>query len=204
MIHKSIFVLVFIVLGLGTLLVSFSASAESNYSSGSYGACQYNTCGISLTTSNTVNLNTIPTASASCTISSDNVSVLTDASTGYSLSINDFNTDNNLDGSLGGTIPSLSATSSSPATLSSDTWGYRVDGVLGFGTGPTSSQANGSVPSLVFAQVPVSTSVGDIIASSTVAADPAVSTSVWYGLCADVSIPSDTYSDNVVYTAVVN
>jgi hypothetical protein len=204
MTRKIIFAVGSVILGCGSFLLPLSVSAESNYSTGSYGACQYNTCGISLTSSSTVNLNTIPTTSSSCTVSEDSVSVLTDASTGYSLSINDFNTDNNLDGSHGSSIPSLSSTSSSPTSLSSDTWGYRVDGVLGFGAGPTSSQTNGTVPSLTFAQVPISTSTGDIIASSTSAADPAVATSIWYGLCANVSIPSDTYMDSVVYTAVVN
>jgi hypothetical protein len=37
-----------------------------------------------------------------------------------------------------------------------------------------------------------------------VAANPTVTTSVWYGACAAATLTADTYSDTVTYTAVTN
>jgi hypothetical protein len=195
--------------GLALFLVSaimlpFAVSADSSYNSGSYGSCQYNNCGITLTSSGTVALDVIPTAGTKCTVASDSASVLTDSSTGYTLYLNDFDTSNGMSGSSGGSINAVSGSASSPVTLSADTWGYRVDSALGFGAGPTSSQSSSSIPSQAFAFVPLSSSTGDSIATSASAADPAVATTVWYGLCADASVPNGSYTDSVVYTAVVN
>jgi hypothetical protein len=85
-----------------------------------------------------------------------------------------------------------------------NTWGYRVDGVAGFGAGPTSSQASGSVPSTSFAGVPPSNLAGTIVASSNSIANPAVPTTVWYGVCANSSAAAGNYSVVVTYTAVTN
>jgi hypothetical protein len=176
----------------------------STYSSGTYSSCQYNTCGISLTSNGTVSVNVLPTSSGSCTIQSDSVAVMTDSSTGYTLTLNDTDTSNQMSGSNGGIINPGSGTNASPAVLTANTWGYRVDSNGGFGAGPTTAASNVGIPSSTFAAVPLSSATPDTIASSTVAADPAVTTPVWYGLCADTTIPSGTYSDNVTYTAVVN
>lgn len=186
------------------ILTPFTASAGSNYSAGTYSSCQFNSCGITLTSNGSVNLDTIPSAASSCTISSDTVSVFTDSSTGYVLTINDNDISNSMSGSAGGTISPVAGSGASPSTISSNTWGYRVDNILGFGAGPTAATSNTAIPSLLFAPVPLSSTAGDILANSSSAADPAIATPVWFGLCANVSIPSGVYSDDVVYTAVVN
>jgi len=176
-----------------------------NYGSGTYGTCQYNSCGISVTSSGSVTLDVAPSAGTKCTVASDTVSVLTDSSTGYTLQINDNDTDNRLNGAVhGSNISASSGSAGTPATLAGNSWGYRVDATSGFGAGPTNSQSSGSVPSLTFAAVPVSSGSPDTIASSSSAADPAVNTQVWYGVCVDTSLVSDSYTDSLVYTALVN
>jgi hypothetical protein len=198
---KKGFFLAVAVLGLASILTL--PSAALNYGSGTYGGCQYNTCSISIGSSGTVQLNVIPAAGGACTIQSDSVSVLTDDPNGYQLSINNSNTSTALV-DLGNSINSISANQSSPAALTADYWGYRVDGVGGFGAGPTSAQTNISPSAALFAKVPPSNATADVIANTSIAADPAVSTTVWYGVCADTSVVSGTYSAQVTYTALTN
>jgi hypothetical protein len=192
-----------------TLLLVFSAvlptyASNGAYSDGAYGACTYNSCGISLTSNGTVNLNVIPGAGTTCTTQSDSVAVTTDSSTGYTLSLNNSAANSNLLGSGAMTIPTSSGTQSSPAALSADTWGYRVDGIGGFGAGPTSASSNTGTSATTFAAIPTSAVTGDTLVNSGSPADPAVTATVWYGICADAAIPANTYSSSVVYTAVVN
>jgi len=103
-----------------------------------------------------------------------------------------------------GSIAAASGTAASPVTLGMNKWGYRVDSLAGFGAGPTSSQNNGSVPSVSFAGVPASNQSPTQVASTSGPANPAATTTVWYGLCADSSVPSGGYSVTVTYTAVTN
>lgn len=174
-----------------------------NYGRGTYGKCQFGSCSISLSSNGSVALNITPTASGSCTIQKDTVSVLTSSSTGYTLTFTASSTNTSLlDGAS--SIASTAATRTSPATLSANHWGYRVDSIGGFGAGPTSSQANVASSSLAFAGVPASNASADTLATSTVAANPAVSTDVWYGVCANTSVISGTYTTQVTYTAVTN
>jgi len=146
----------------------------------------------------------IPGASTTCTVQSDSVAVTTDSSTGYTLTLNDNDTSNQMPGSNGGTIDALSGTNASPALFSVNKWGYRVDDNGGFGSGPTAASSNSGLPSATFAAVPLSSATPDTIATSVAPADPALTTSVWYGLCASASTLNGSYSDSVLYTAVVN
>lgn len=179
--------------------------ADGSYGSGSYGSCQYNACGISLNSTATVSVDITPASGTVCTVNGDTVSVLTDSSTGYTLQLADADTVNNLAGAThGGNITATTGSTSTPIALAANKWGYRVDGIAGFGTGPTTALSNGSVPVATFAAVPLSSATPDTIATSTGPADPAADTTVWYGACADTSLPSDSYSDGIVYTAIVN
>ena len=179
--------------------------ADSTYGAGTYGSCTYNSCGISLTSSGTVSVYITPSSGTACTVSSDTVSVLTDSSTGYTLQITDTDTTNALVGAAyGGNIAGASGTAASPTSLTANTWGYRVDGIDGFGAGPTSTESNGGVPLVAFAGLPLSSGSPNTIASTTTPADPAATTTVWYGVCANTSLVSDTYTDSITYTALVN
>jgi len=189
-----------------TVLITPAVTLASNgaYSDGNYSACTYNTCGITLSSNGTVNINVTPGGSTTCTTQSDSVAVTTDSSTGYTLSMNDNATSSSLLGSSTPTIPTSSATQSSPSALSTNTWGYRVDGVGGFGAGPTSASSNTGTSSTTFAGIPTSAQTAATLVNSGSPADPAVTTTVWYGICVDTTVPADTYSSTVVYTAVVN
>ena len=173
------------------------------YGSGTYGACQYGTCSISISSDSNVALNITPTASGSCTIQKDAVSVLTSNSSGYTLTLADSSTNTAL---LNGasSISASSGTQASPAALTVNHWGYRVDGIGGFGAGPTSAQSNISIGSTLFAGLPASNATASTIASTSSAASPAVVTNVWYGVCANTSVASGTYTSQVTYTALTN
>lgn len=181
----------------------FTVSADNNYGNGTYGSCQYGSCSITLSSSGTVNLDIAPTTTGNCTIASDSVSVLTDNSSGYNLTFQDTAASSALD-SGGPTIPASSATFASPATLANNTWGYRVDGAGSFGAGPTSAQSNGPASSLLFAAVPTSAASPDTLANTSGPANPAVITTVWYGVCTTTATPSGSYSTQVIYTATAN
>lgn len=203
---KRLFVVLFIAAAFFTSMSerAYANTTDStNYGSGGYNNCDYGACTITLTSGGATHVNVIPTSGGACTVQNDIVSVLTDNSTGYSLTMTTSTTNNSMVGGSA-SIGTSSATAAAPTTLAMNTWGYRVDGLSGFGTGPTTSQNNGSVPSVSFAGVPASNQTATAIASSGSLANPAVSTTVWYGVCANATLPSGAYSTTITYTAVTN
>lgn len=190
-----------VIIGPGIARANTTDSAA--YGSGGYGNCSYGSCTITLTSSGTTNVNVVPNTAGKCTVQSDVASVLTDNPTGYSLTMTT-STTNNAMTSTSGSIPTSTGTAASPIILAMNTWGYRVDGLSGFGAGPTSAINSGSTPSTTFAKVPPSDQAGTQVASSSNAANPAVNTTVWYGVCANSAIPAGSYTVTVTYTAVTN
>lgn len=197
----SVLITVVFIGSLGSLV---SAYPSGTYGSGTYGSCEYGSvCSITLTSNSNVSLNVTPTSGGSCTIQSDTASVMTDDSNGYTLTLADNSTNTALiNGSA--TIGAGSGTFASPAALSGNAWGYRVDGLGSFGGGPTTGQSNVSPGSTLFAAIKASNQTADTIAATSVAADPAVTTTVWYGACANTSATSGSYTTQVTYTAVAN
>lgn len=194
---------IIIIAVIGACLLRSTAYSVS-YGEGSYGACDYSSCSISLSSDVTVAVDITPIGSTTtCTVASDHVSVGTGSSTGYTLSISSSDATNSLNGSNGGTIAATSGNPSSPSLLTSNKWGYRVDDIASFGSGPTSATSNTGVPTASFALLPLYGSVDTIATISTLPSNPAVTT-VWYGVCADTTIPAGTYTIDVIYTAVVN
>jgi hypothetical protein len=193
-------------LSIASLSLLSGLSYANNYGSGTYNSCQFGSCSISLTTSSTVSLPVTPVGGSTvCTDQSDSVGVTTDSSTGYTLTLGDADTNTNLVGvSHAGTIPTSSGTLASPATLSSSKWGYRIDGLGSLGSGPTSAGTNTAPLSLTFAGLQSSSGTADTIATSSVAANPTVTTIVWYGVCVGSTVVADTYADSVTYTAITN
>ena len=173
------------------------------YGSGNFGGCDYGSCSITLTSGGPTSINVVPTPTGKCTVQSDTASVLTDSTVGYSLTMTTSTTNNSMTGGSG-SISASGGTSAVPITLAMNTWGYRVDSLASFGAGPTSSQNSGSIPSVTFAGVPPSNLAGTVVANSSGPANPAVNTTVWYGVCADSSIPAGSYTTTVTYTAVTN
>lgn len=187
--------------GLLSLLPVASAAAV-NYGHGTYGTCTYEGCSITLTTSSTVNLNVTPATSGSCTIQSDTVGVTTHNSAGFSLTATNSSTDTTLV-SGANHISASTGTIASPSPLS-NSWGFRIDGLGGFGSGPTSAQTNVATSSTGFAGMPASNGTPVTLATTSSYNASTVNTTVWYGVCADWSVKSGTYTTQITYTAVLN
>jgi hypothetical protein len=188
-------------LSLPGIALAYSTGA---YGSGSYGSCVYGSaCSISLTSSGTVNLNITPAIGGKCTIQSDTATVTTDDANGYTLTLADNTTNTSL---LNGaaTITATSGTPASPVALSGNVWGYRVDGLSGFGAGPTGSSSNVAPPVTTFAGVQSSSGTADTIANTSVPASAGANTVIWYGACAGSTAKSGSYSTQITYTAVAN
>lgn len=198
--NKILFILVLML-----AFLSYGSGASAlNYGAGTYGSCTYGTCGITISSSSLVTLNLTPqVGSTRCTVDKDDISVTTGASVGYTMTLSATGATVTMPGSAnGGTINAVSASYASPAVLTANTWGYRIDSTGSFGSGPTSVVNSGAVPSLTFAPMAPLASAQTIRTTSSAATPSA--TEVWYGVCADMSIPADTYNRDVVYTAMTN
>ena len=156
---------------------------------------------VSISTSGTVNLAITPTSGGSATSASDTVSVSTNDSAGYTLELSSSSAQVTLTNG-GNSIAASSGTQTSPVTLANNTWGYRVDGVGGFGSGPTSAQTNQASLSGTWAGIPASGSPNTLKTTATTASGD--TTTVWYGAKADTTKPNGTYTDTVTYTATGN
>lgn len=152
---------------------------------------------ISMTTGTTVTINVTPTSSGSASNGSDTVTVATNRAAGYNLKIAGA-TDTLVKGA--DTIAASGGTTGTPVTLANNTWGFRVDGQLGFGAGPTAVQTNQVVLAGTWAAIPTSAAT----IKTTAATATADATTVWYGVMSDTSKPDGTYSDVITYTATTN
>lgn len=155
-----------------------------------------------LSSSGTVSLGLTPTGSGTQTIASDTVTVSTNDSAGYTLQLAETGVPTALT-SGSNTIPASSGTQTTPVNMSVNTWGYRVDGVGGFGAGPTSPASNAAISGTIkFAAVPATASPNTIKTTAGTATNE--TTTVWYGVAADTSQASGTYTNSVTYTVTAN
>lgn len=200
---RTIKAVTWLMLSLATLSIASGVLEALPYGSGSYGTCSYSTCSITISTSGTIALSATPTASGVYTIASDTVTVGTDASTGYTLSMKDADTTTNLV-SGPNTIAASSGTPASPVALTLNTWGWRIDALAGFGNGPTTTQNSVANSTLTFAGAVASNQGAQTLRTKSSAANPAEATTVWFGVRVDTSKPSGTYTDQITYTAVTN
>lgn len=140
---------------------------------------------ISLTTSGTVTLNPVPGDGVSSGV--DTVTVNTNSHNGYVLNLRATTTDRLVKGTdfMGPTSGSWGV----PATMSSNSWGYRIDGLGNFGAGTSTYAA-------------VTTAGQNLKTTSTTAVNDV--TSVLYGAQVTYSQPSGVYSGQVTYTATTN
>lgn len=157
---------------------------------------------ISLSTSGTVNINVTPAGSGLQTIASDTVTVSTNDTSGYTLELGETSSSTALV-SGGNSIPAVSGSVASPVAETANTWGFRVDGLGGFGSGPTTAASNAAISgSIKFAPVAASGSPSTIQTTSTTASNATLA--VWYGVAVNTSQPSGTYTNSVTYTAITN
>lgn len=153
------------------------------------------------TTSGTVNVDVTPSGAGAQTIASDTVTISTNNSAGYTLKLAESTAQTALI-SGSDTIPAIGGTQASPVAATANTWGYRVDGLGGFGAGPTSAASNQAIGVRTFAAVPATASPNTLKTTSTTATND--TTTVWYQVSANTSTPAGTYTNTVVYTAVTN
>lgn len=153
------------------------------------------------TSSGTVTANVLPTASGAETIASDTITVSTNDTAGYTLKLEDAAGSTSLV-SGANNIAATTGTFAAPIALTASKWGYRVDGIGGFGAGPTSPTSNTAISAVKFAGVPASGSPDTLKTTATTA--NLDTTSVYYGVAADTSQPVGTYTDIVTYTALAN
>jgi hypothetical protein len=155
-----------------------------------------------LTTNGTVNVNVTPTGSGAQTLASDTVTVSTNDAAGYTLQLAETSASSALV-SGGNSIPASAGNQTTPVVMATNTWGYRVDSLGGFGAGPTSSQASTAISGTIkFAAVPATASPNTLKTTATTAAND--TTTVWYGVAANTTQPSGAYTNSVTYTATAN
>lgn len=153
------------------------------------------------TTSGTVNVDVAPSGAGAQTIASDTVTVSTNNVAGYNLKLAEAGASSDLV-SGSDTIPASAGTQASPVVAAVNTWGYRVDGVGGFGAGPTTAASNQAIGARTFAAVPATGAPNTLKSTSAPATNDV--TTVWYQVTANTSTPPGTYTNTVIYTAVTN
>lgn len=99
------------------------------------------------------------------------------------------------------TILTSSGTTASPITLINNTWGFCIDGVAGFGVGPTSTTTNTVPSATTFAAIPTN---GSPYTIKTTATNGATSQTVWYSARVNSSQLSGLYTTAVIYTSTTN
>jgi hypothetical protein len=155
-----------------------------------------------LTTNGTVTVNMVPTAGGVQTIASDTATVSTNDAAGYTLQLAETSASSTMT-SGANTIAASGGTQAVPLAMAVNTWGYRVDSLGGFGAGPTSAQSSVAISgSIKFAAIPATASPNTLKTTATTASSD--TTTVWYGITANTSQPSGTYTNSVTYTAVAN
>lgn len=184
-------------------VVGFAVVNALPYGTGTYGTCTFSTCSISLSTTGSVNLNASPTNDGIYTIQNDVVNITSGASTGYSLSVESATASTNLiNGS--DTISTTSGTFISPQFLDMNSWGYRVDNVGGFGSGPTTAVTNAASSSATFAGLPANGTPDVFMSKASASGVGGDNYNVWYGLHVDRTPSNGTYTQSVLYTVTQN
>lgn len=149
---------------------------------------------ITVNSAATVPISVTPTAAGAEATASDAVSVDSNDADGYTLRLENDATltmagfkDDGVT-TNGATLAATGGTVALPAALSANSWGFRVDGLGGFGAAGTTTYA------------PV-TDAGDEIRNTTTTAS-AETTTVKFAVKVDTSKPNGIYKDTVTYTAL--
>ena len=155
---------------------------------------------ISMTTSGTVALNLTPTAGGVVSSASDTVTVSTNRTTGYTLTLKNADTTTSLV-SGSNTITAHNGTPAAPTALATGSWGFAVAGAP-FDASYSAETNNGS-SATKWAGVPSSSGTAATL-KTTGATATNDTTTVWYAVKANSSQPNGIYTDTVTYTATTN
>jgi hypothetical protein len=146
--------------------------------------------------SNNVDLNLTPGASAVLTSASDVITVNTNDTAGYLLTLADADAVETLT-SGGNTIAASANTSAAPATLATNTWGFALPGAPFDAS--YSAENNATSSTSKWAKIPSTGTPFTLKSTATTASND--TTTVWYAAKIDSTKPTGTYTDQVVYTA---
>jgi uncharacterized protein (TIGR02145 family) len=136
---------------------------------------------LSITATESLDLDVIPTTTGAFTSGDIDVNVITNSATGYKLYLSSNSAETALTNSISSAnIPTISTVATS-ANMASNTWGYSL--------------------SDTFNPVPANTAPEMIKETSTAAVSTADVTTVTVGAKVDTSIPSDVYSNTLLFTA---
>lgn len=156
-------------------------------------------------TSNNVDLNLTPGSSPVLTSASDTLTVNTNSTAGYLLTLADTDTTTALTHTVTSSYTIAAQSGTTPATLAANTWGFAVPG-KSYGGQPFDAsyavESNSTTSTSKWGAIPVPASPYTL--KSTAATATNDQTVVWYAAKVDSSKPTGTYTDQVVYTATAN
>jgi len=131
------------------------------------------------------------------------VDVTTNSYYGYTLTMQA--SGSNLERSSGGqTIPSTSGTIASPTGLSgaSSAWGFRMDGLGGFGSGPTTVE--GGVFNSAYTWAAAPTTETTLRTTGVATSSGGDDTTIWFGVATTPGQLYGSYAQTVTWTAIAN
>ena len=161
---------------------------------------------ISITTSSPVAFSITPVAGGALTSASDTVTVNTNNTTGYNLTVADSDATTTL-ASGANTLTAHSGTKTAPTALANGSWGFAVaSGTTGIGTNgfdaSYATETNATASTSKWAGMPATGSPMTLKSTAAVASND--TTTVWYAAKATSSQANGTYTDIVTYTATTN
>ncbi len=150
----------------------------------------------------TVTLGAItPTSGGLQSAASDSISATTNDTAGLTVTLQENSASSTALLSGANTIPTTSGTTGTPVTLASNTWGWRVDSLAGFGAGPTSTISDASPSALTYAAIPANGAPFTILTTSS---NGTGSVPVWYSARVNNTQAIGTYTSTVTYTITTN
>lgn len=161
---------------------------------------------ISITTGGTVALSLTPTAGGVVSSASDTVTVNTNKTNGYNLSVADSDATTTL-ASGGNSFAAHSGTKTAPTALANNTWGFAVaTATTGIGTNgfdaSYAAETNAGSSATKWAGMPATGS--PMMIKTTAATATNDTTTVWFAAKATSSQPGGAYTGTVTYTATTN
>jgi hypothetical protein len=157
---------------------------------------------ISYSSGPTVTLGAItPDATGKQSTNSDTVTADTNDTAGFTVTLKETSATVTDMVSGGNTIPTGAGSPASPAALTNNHWGWRVDSLGSFGSGPGGVIANAAPSGLTYAAIPANASPYTI---KTTASTGSASAVVWYSARVSGAQPVGAYSTTVTYTITTN
>ena len=138
-----------------------------------------------------------PVSGGSQSSQSHVVTVNSNNTAGYTLTLSNADATTTLSGPSAATIAASSNTTGAPAALANNTWGFAVAG--GVFDVSYSAETNVTSSATKWAGVPALASPYQVKQTAAVATND--TTTVWYAVKADTTKPNGNYTDTVTYTA---